>query len=199
MIGRTSTCFAAASLAVLALGCSKGSGNTASTATAAPAPPPAATQAATAAPAPAPAPAAATYRWETHKSTHMKFELPATWTISTQGDVLVAKGAGVGIEFVGASSALAAKNDEKAMVTEVGKILQNAKLTSKLKPVEQHGSKGFVVTGTGKKDGADVDWFSSAVGGKGGALLALGFYSPNIAPATKAQMVRVLDSIQPAG
>jgi hypothetical protein len=203
----TSRWVAAAFVVLAAAACGKGekSGDTGATT-------------ASAAPASTPAPTAATppkkeepkkeepkkeepategYRTEIHKGTNMKFDLPTSWKIETKGDVLVATTTGAGIEFVGATSGVAAKNDEKAMMAEVGKILQNVKFTSKMKPVEQHGAKGFVVTGTGKKDGAEVEWFTSAIGAGKGALLALGFYSPTISPAVKAQIVHTMDSIAP--
>jgi hypothetical protein len=163
-------------------------------ATAAPAQPPAA--AAPAAPAPSDA-----YRWEVHKATNIKFELPTAWTVAQQGDVLVAKTPtpGVGLEFAAASGGLVARNDEKAMLVEVGKTLQGARFTSPPKAVQQHGLKGFVATGTGTKDGAEVEWFTSALGdGRGHAMLTVGFWAPGAAPAYKAQMVHVMDSIQPA-
>jgi hypothetical protein len=172
--------------------------------------PPAASTAAAPAPTPAPSPAAPAaaapaaaevqYHWETHKKTNVKFEIPTTWTTDVKGDVLVAKTPtpGAGIEFVAATGGLAAKNDEKAMLAEVGKVLQGAKLTSPLKPATQHGLKGFVATGSGKKNGADVEWFTSALGdGKGHTMLTIGFFGPGAA-AYKAQIVHVLDSIQPA-
>lgn len=171
-------------------------------------PPAAATSTAAAAPAPAPQPTTATaaapadvkYQWETHKKTSIKFEIPTTWTTEAKGDVLVAKTPtpAAGIEFVAAAGGLAAKNDEKAMLTEVGKVLQNAKLTSPLKAATQHGLKGFVATGSGKKNGADVEWFTSALGdGKGHVMLTIGFFGPGAA-AYKTQIVHVLDFIQPA-
>ena len=46
-----------------------------------------------------------TYRWETHKATNLKFELPTTWTLNPKGNVLVAQTPtpGVAIEFVAAT------------------------------------------------------------------------------------------------
>jgi hypothetical protein len=165
----------------------------------------AATAAVTAATPPAAAPAAAapdvTYRWETHKATNLKFELPTTWTMTPKGNVLVAQTPtpGVAIEFVAATGGVEAKNDEKVMLGAVAKTLKGAKLTSKMKPAHQHGLTGFVATGTGTKDGNEVEWFTSAIGdGKGHALLTLGMYRPTASAAYRAQMVRVLDSIQPA-
>lgn len=189
-------CFVTAAAA----GCGKGasdapaSGSPATT-TAAPAPPP------PTAAAPAPAPAEVAYRWEIHKATNLKFEVPTTWTLTPNGNVLVAKTPtpGVGIEFVAATGGVEAKNDEKVMLAAVARTLQGARFTSKMKPAQQHGLKGFVATGTGKKDGAEVEWFTSAIGdGKGHAMLTLGMYAPTVSPAYKAQMIHILDSIQPA-
>jgi hypothetical protein len=168
---------------------------------AAPTPTSTPTPGATAAPAAA-APAATdvAYQWETHKQTNIKFELPTTWKMEVAGNTLVAKTPtpAAGIEFVAAAGGLAAKNDERAMLIEVGKVLQGAKFTSPLKPASQHGLKGFVATGSGKKNGVDVEWFTSALGdGKGHAMLTIGFFGPGAA-AYKAQIVHVLDSIQPA-
>jgi hypothetical protein len=151
--------------------------------------------------APASAPADATYHWQTHQKTHIKFEIPTTWSTDVQGDVLVAKTPtpGAGIEFVGATGAAAAGSDEKAMLVEVGKVLKNAKFTSPLKAAAQHGLKGFYATGTGTKNGVEVEWFTSMLGdGKGHAMLTVGFFGPK-AVGYKGQIVHVLDSIQPAG
>jgi hypothetical protein len=193
--------------------CGKGGSDAPAASSSAAPPPPAASSAVAAAPSPttapspsavasaAPAPADVKYQWETHRKTNIKFEIPTTWTTEVKGDVLVAKTPtpAAGIEFVAATGALTAKNDEKAMLTQVGKVLQGAKLTSPLKPANQHGLTGFVATGSGKKNGADVEWFTSALGdGKGHAMLTIGFFGPGAA-AYKTQIVRVLDSIQPAG
>jgi hypothetical protein len=185
-------------------GCGKGdAGAPAAAHTGSPSPPPASTPAAAQAPKaaqPAPAEGEVKYQWETHKKTNVKFEIPTTWAVEAKGDVLVAKTPtpGAGIEFVAASGGLAAKSDEKAMLVEVGKVLQGAKLTSPLKPAAQHGLTGFVATGTGTRDGVAVEWFTSALGdGKGHAMLTVGFFGPGAA-AYKAQISHVLDSIQPA-
>ena len=84
------------------------------------------------------------------------------------------------------------------MLGAVAKTLKGAKLTSKMKPAQQHGLTGFVATGTGTKDGNEVAWFTSAIGdGKGHALLTLGMYRPTASPAYRAQMARILDSSSP--
>ena len=197
-------------VAAAAAGCNKGSSDALAadptapaTAAAAPTPTPdkaAATAAVTAATPPAAAPEV-TYRWETHKATNLKFEIPTSWTISQNGNVLVAQTPtpGVAIEFVAATGGLEAKSDEKAMLGAVGRTLKGAKLTSKPKPAQQHGLSGFVATGTGTKDGNEVEWFTSAIGdGKGHSLLTLGMYRATVSAAYKAQMSHVLDSIQPA-
>jgi hypothetical protein len=102
------------------------------------------------------------------------------------------------MEFVAATGAAEAANAEKAMLTEVFKVLQGAKFTSPMKPTAQHGLKGFVATGSGKKDGAEVEWLTSVLGdGKGHVMLTLGFFGAGAA-ASKTQIVHVLDSIQPA-
>jgi hypothetical protein len=147
--------------------------------------------------------APAGYRWEVSTKTNMKFEVPNDWNKETNGDVLVITTPsrnGVGIEFAAATGGLEARADEKAMLGVVGKSLQNARMTSRPKPVQQNGLKGFVASGTGVKNGATVEWFTAALGdGRGHALLSLGFYSPSAPPAYKTEMRRVLDSIQPAG
>lgn len=206
-------CFAIACfVAVAAVGCGKGSSGQQPADTAAPAPPPPPPPSATAKEkakekdkekeaTPPPADVTAGYRWETHKQTNIRFEIPTNWTTSVNGNQLVAKTPtpGVGIEFQAAIGGLATKHDEKVMLKEVGKSLQGAKYTKKGQPVEQHGLKGFVATGTGKKDGKEVEWFTSALGdGHGHEMLTLGFYAANVTPEYKAQMMHVLDSIQPA-
>jgi hypothetical protein len=202
---------------VAAVGCGKGSSGQqpADTTTAAPTPPPPPPTTATAKEKEkpkdkdkdkeaTPPPAGGTeagYRWETHKQTNIKFEIPTDWSTSVNGNQLVAKTPtpGVGIEFQAAIGGLATKHDEKAMLKEVNKSLTGAKYTKKGAPVEQHGLKGFVATGTGKKDGKEVEWFTSALGdGHGHEMLTLGFYAANVTPEYKAQLMHVLDSIQPA-
>jgi Domain of unknown function (DUF4333) len=143
----------------------------------------------------------ASYHWETNPKTNMKLEVPAGWNKQVNGEVMVISTPtpGVGIEVVAASGGLESRADEKSMLAAVGKSLQNAKLTSALKPAQQHGLKGFVATGTGQKNGNPVQWFTAALGdGKGHAMLTLGFYSASTSPEYKTEMTHVLDSIQPA-
>jgi hypothetical protein len=141
------------------------------------------------------------YRWEVHRGTNMKIEVPSDWSAAPNGNVLVVTSPtpGVGVELVAATGGLEAKADEKAMLAAVGALLSNARFTSGLKPVQQHGLSGFVTTGTGQRQGAQVEWFTSVVGdGKGHGLLALGFYSPDAKDGYKAALRRVLDSMQSA-
>ena len=218
---RTHRFFLAMIIASAAIGCGKGKGKDPATdTTAAPAPPPANTAAAKpekpahekgekgekgekpekpAGDKPeAPAGGDAGFHWEVHKPTNIKFELPTNWTTSINGNVLVAKTPtpGVGLEFVGTEGRLSAKADEKALLKEVSKSLQKAKIVGKPKPVEQHGLKGHVSSGIGFKDGAEIEWLCAVLGdGKGKDMLTLGFYAPNLGATYKAQMQKVLDSI----
>jgi hypothetical protein len=139
------------------------------------------------------------YVREVHGVTQLAFELPTSWKREAKGDVMVITTDGAGVELVAATGGIEAKNDEKAMLEAVGKSLKNARFTSKMKPVKQNGLTGFVATGKGEKNGMQVDWFTAALGdGHGHAILALGMYRPDISQEIKAQIVHVLDSIQPA-
>ena len=81
---------------------------------------------------------------------------------------------------------------------EVGKRLQNVKVTEKSRMVEQHGLKGHVTAGTGRREGKEVEWFCAVLGdGKGKDILTLGFYSSGLGGTYKAQLVKMVDSIQP--
>ena len=180
----------------------------AASATAAPSPStPASTPPADPPPAPTattpPPPAAPTvtpgYVREVHGVTQLAFEVPTAWKREAKGDVMVITTDGAGIELVAATGGIEAKNDEKAMLTALNKTLKNARFTSKLKSVTQHGLNGFVATGKGEKNGKQVEWFTAALGdGHGHAILALGIYRPDISQEIKGQIVHVLDSIQPA-
>jgi hypothetical protein len=137
------------------------------------------------------------FHWEVHKPTNIKFELPTDWTVSIAGDKLVTKTPtpGVFLEFWGAEGKLSAKADEKALLKEVGKTLQKAKLNGKPKLVEQNGLKGHVSAGTGFKDG-EVEWLCAVLGdGKNKDMLTLAFYSPKLGGTYKSQLQKVLDSI----
>jgi len=142
--------------------------------------------------------APAGYIREVHRGTQLEFDIPVSWNRETHGDVMVITTPGVGLELVAATGGLEARADEKAMLAAVGRTLKNAKLTSPMKSVSQHGLTGFAASGKGQKNGAEVDWFTSAVGdGHGHAILALGFYRPDTSEEARTQMVHVLDSIQP--
>jgi hypothetical protein len=138
------------------------------------------------------------YHWEIYPKSHLKFEIPTTWTTEVKGDTLLATTPGVDMAFVAATGGLAeAANAEKAMITEIGKRLQGVKITSPTKPNAQHGLKGFRAGGSGKKDGADVVWLTYVLGdGKGHVMLTVGIFVPS--DAALNQIGHVLDSIQPA-
>jgi len=141
------------------------------------------------------------FHWEVHKPTNIKFELPKEWTTSINGNILVAKTptAGVGIEFVGVDGKLSAKYDEKLLLKEVGRSLTKVKVTEH-KAIEQHGLKGNMIVGTGFKDGADVHWRCRVLGdGKGHDMLTLAFYQAHLEGKYKAELIKILDSVQPAG
>jgi hypothetical protein len=202
---KTTSRFAVASfLVIAAAGCSSATSTTPTDDSAAPATKPAAATPADTTPGAAAAPATATagaYRWEVHKATNLKFELPTSWAMEQSGDVLLAKTPtpAVVIEFVAATGGLEAKNDEKAMLAAVASSLKGARFTSRLKAVQQHGLKGVVATGTGTRDGVQIEWFTAALGdGAGHAMLTLGMYRPTAPTAYKEQLLRVINSIQPA-
>jgi hypothetical protein len=141
------------------------------------------------------------FHWEVHKPTNIKFELPKEWTTSIEGNVLVAKTPtpGVGIEFVGVDGKLSAKYDEKLLLKEVTRSLTKVKVTEH-KGIEQHGLKGNMVVGTGFRDGADVHWRCRVLGdGKGHDMLTLAFYQAHLEGKYKDELIKILDSVQPAG
>jgi hypothetical protein len=135
-----------------------------------------------------------------HRGTQLEFDIPTSWQKQVQGDVMVITSpSGAGLELVAASGGLQAKSDEKAMLTAVERTLKNPRFTSPMRPVQQHGLTGFAATGKGFKNGGEVEWFTSVLGdGHGHALLALGFYRPDLPQDVKSQMMHVVDSIQPA-
>jgi hypothetical protein len=139
------------------------------------------------------------YRWEVSSAAGMKLEVPNEWVTEAQGNVLLVRTPtpGVGIEFVSATSKLAAEKDEKALVTELLKTLKNVKVKGGLKDVEQHGLKGFVASGTGEKKGAAIDWFTAALSNGKTGVLAVGFWAPKTSDKYKEEMKHILDSIQP--
>ena len=174
----------------------------------------------TAAPAPPPPPAktaekkeekpkkeeakadAAGFHWEVHKPTNIKFELPKEWTTSINGNVLVAKTPtpGVGIEFQGVDGKLTAKYDEKVLLKQIGAELTKVKVTEKAKAIEQHGLHGNMIVGKGFKDGAEVIWRVRLLGdGHGHDMLTLAFYAPHLEGKYKAELIKILDSVQPNG
>jgi hypothetical protein len=146
--------------------------------------------------------ARAGYRWETHKGSQIKFELPTVWTTSIDGDVLVAKpkDPGLALEFVGiAHGEQEAKAVEKSIGNAILKRIPDAHVTEPAKAVAQNGLSGALIKGEGTKNGSKVEFFAVLLGdGKGHGLLSVGFAGVGKIAQHRDQIVEIFNSIRPA-
>jgi hypothetical protein len=139
-------------------------------------------------------------RWEVYKAGNLKFEIPVAWSTRTESNnhlVVQPAEKNALIEFAAVPNGFAARGAEKEMLAEIGKIITNVKKTTGVKKFKQHECHAFTLEGKGKKNDAEVDWVSTGVGHKGGEILAIALFYKDVPEATKAQIRKSLESIQP--
>jgi hypothetical protein len=146
------------------------------------------------------------YTWITDAAARIKFELPKNWTITRPAESTGISGLlaespdhAVAIECVfisrGEPEVVA---EEKRMVSELDKQLTEVKVTAPATNVVLNGLRVFGISGTGRNDGVQVQWFSLAYGdGLGhGMLVTILMQLAKIAEWTPVRD-RIAKSIQP--
>ncbi len=145
--------------------------------------------------------ARAGFRWETHKSSNIKFEVPNAWVTTTNGDVLLTKPAagGLAIEFVGIGFGAKEASATEALINgSIRKTMPDFHNTEAPKPVAQNGLSGTLTKGEGTKNGVRVEVIGVVLGdGKGHGIFSLAFAGPGQIAANRTQVIEVFNSIRP--
>jgi hypothetical protein len=90
------------------------------------------------------------YRWEIFNAGRVKWEIPAPWITTVNGNILTTKpndGSALNLEFVGISDPTA--NLGAIVKEELNKRINNLRLTEPEKPIAQNGMTGSHIRGEG--------------------------------------------------
>lgn len=124
--------------------------------------------------------------------------IPNTWSTETDGDLLMTNSPDEGaivIMFVVQARDLNMAINE--LDKELGKVIQNAKPTSKPQKLYIHGVNGVGVNGVGNVDGEAIAWGAGLFKHRGNVLMVLGFTEAGKLATYNPMLQEILHSLQP--
>jgi hypothetical protein len=143
----------------------------------------------------APLAAAAQERVLAHKDGGIQFALPAGWQSEAEGDRLLVHSSDKSVAivfYVATEDTFEAAVG--AMVEEVEKIVDDAKVTNKGKEGEHNGMPMYSVSGTGTIDGQAVAWDLTMLAAKQ-PVIVMGFAEPASWKKNAAAYTKLVESI----